>query len=139
MTLLEECIASLGDDIKIYDKKESNELFDLFQRKFKFTKYGKIDWTSIYHTEVVNESIIQEFFDSKYCYIMWDELSLPVIKAPLLNTLSEIDEVTAVSFDTWILSTNQNSVIEYYHEGTITLGTNKYPGIFHKDSVQTTS
>ncbi|WP_308728038.1 hypothetical protein [Bacillus sp. MYb209] len=54
---------------------------------------------------------------STIVYIIWDEASLPIIKTNLHQILQVIDDVTAVSFDTWIYSQDVGYVIEYYHEG----------------------
>ncbi|UYX52452.1 hypothetical protein M3Y14_29355 [Bacillus thuringiensis] len=63
---------------------------------------------------------------SNIVYIIWDEASLPIIKTNLHQILQVIDDVTAVSFDTWIYSQDVGYVIEYYHEGEVRIGDKKY-------------
>ena len=53
---------------------------------------------------------------------MWDNANLPCLKSELKNIIKSIDDVTAVSFDTWVVSSDYNIIIEFYHEGEITLG-----------------
>ena len=38
------------------------------------------------------------------------------------DILDNIDDVLAVSFDTWLISVDMKRLIEFYHEGDITLG-----------------
>ncbi|WP_420196687.1 hypothetical protein [Caldibacillus thermoamylovorans] len=38
----------------------------------------------------------------KVVYVIWDEGTLPIIQSTLYKVFEVIDDVTAVSFDTWI-------------------------------------
>lgn len=42
---------------------------------------------------------------------------MPVVKAKLACIFDAIDDVLAVSFDTWIFSSTINRVVEFHHEG----------------------
>ena len=48
---------------------------------------------------------------------MWDEENLPCLKSELKDIINSIDDVTAVSFDTWAVSSDYNIIIEFYHRG----------------------
>lgn len=63
--------------------------------------------------------VIESFIE---IYVMWDNANLPCLKSELKNIIKSIDDVTAVSFDTWVVSSDYNIIIEFYHEGEITLG-----------------
>ncbi|MGQ0437679.1 CDI toxin immunity protein, partial [Bacillus sp. B-TM1] len=67
----------------------------------------------------------QYSLDSYIIYIIWDEASLPIIKTNLHQILQVIDDVTAVSFDTWLYSPNLGYAIEFYHEGEVRIGNKK--------------
>jgi len=123
MTLLDECIEAIGNNHEVFDDTMSFKLFDNFQDDFPFTSWGKIDWEQIENKQEIHDlSQVDKLFDSEECYIFWDEGSLPVVKASFKDVLKGIDDVTAVSFDTWILSTTNNCVIEFFHEGEVTIG-----------------
>ena len=55
-------------------------------------------------------------------YILWDEVSLPAVRTNLVKAIDVVDDVTAVSFDTWIFCSSENYVIEFYHENEIRVG-----------------
>ncbi|GAA0741806.1 hypothetical protein GCM10008906_23480 [Clostridium oceanicum] len=55
-------------------------------------------------------------------HIIWDEANLPIIKSNLSNVIDVIDDTIAVSFDTWLFSSNGEFVIEFYHDGQTIIG-----------------
>ena len=123
MTLLEECIEALGERANTYTNEKSLEFFDNFQKEIPFSSWGQINWESISKKKKIqNIKEISDTLKPTECYILWDEASLPVVKTHLSDILSAIDDVTAVSFDTWIYSKTEKWVIEFFHEGQITLG-----------------
>ncbi|MFL0143628.1 CDI toxin immunity protein, partial [Tenacibaculum maritimum] len=61
------------------------------------------------------------YFDSEYCYIFWNDESLPVIKTKFNLFLKNIDDVLAVSYDTWILSNSEKIIIEFFHDDIISV------------------
>lgn len=54
--------------------------------------------------------------------ILFDQKDIPCISCKLAAVIENIDDILAVSFDTWILSKDIKEVIEFYHEGTIVYG-----------------
>lgn len=57
----------------------------------------------------------------KIC-ILWNDNLLHCIHVELNKALEHINDVTAVSFDTWLYNSNEKYVIEFHHEGRITIG-----------------
>ena len=55
-------------------------------------------------------------------YIIWDNVELPCVSCELKSIKEHLDDVLAVSFDTWLLSEEGDEIIEFYHEGKITYG-----------------
>jgi hypothetical protein len=55
-------------------------------------------------------------------YVIWHEGTLPVIQSNLGKVLEVIDDITAVSFDTWIFSSSSGYVIEIFHDGEVRVG-----------------
>ena len=82
MTLLDECIFSLGND-----------------------------------AELVTDCRILKIINNT-----WDDINMPILKCDWLSIFNNIDDVLAVSFDTWMISEDIKNIIEFYHEGTIIAG-----------------
>ncbi len=131
MSLLNECILALGESNVILDEDTGNNVFDLFQKDWPFTSWGRINWEeverkisidSVGNVENKLSTLVSPVGRETPIYILWDEGSLPVIKADVNSILASIDDVTAVSFDTWLYAPSIGYVIEFYHEGQITLG-----------------
>ncbi|MDZ5610658.1 hypothetical protein U2I54_27595 [Bacillus pseudomycoides] len=128
-TLLEECIEALGEDIHILTGEQGEKVLNQFESTFPITLWGRIDWSNINkYGDIYDTSEIELYLHncldqySNKVYIIWDEATLPIIETHLHKVLQVIDDVTAVSFDTWIYSPDVGYVIEYYHEGDIRIG-----------------
>ena len=130
MTLFQECIDKLKNH-KVLTESETIKYFELLQESFVFTSWGKIDWTSIQNKKELREitnivtliqSENQNITNNSEFTILWDNGALPAIKVPLASIQGALEDIVAVSFDTWIFSDEHSLVIEFYHEGTITLG-----------------
>ncbi len=125
MTLLEECLVALGQHATVLSAKETSMIFEQMIKQFPITTYGQIDWKQIKHVKKifsVEEILLQIETHNDQVYILWDEASLPAIKTVLSNALQVIDDVVAVSFDTWIYNPKGGYLIEFYHENKITIG-----------------
>ena len=122
MTLLEECIEVMGNDIYILNNDEKlfveRKLFDMLP----FTRWGRIDWDNFKNKkEIYNMEDFSSMDGSKKYYIIWDDPTKPIIKSKLTNILQNLDDVLAVSFDTWLLAEDESLIIEFYHEGEMTI------------------
>ncbi|MBD2504564.1 CDI toxin immunity protein [Anabaena azotica] len=131
MSLLNECLEALGDNIVVLSMSETENVFSIFEDMFPITSWARIDWGKIHNkVNIVSSkelvSSLNSFFNKEelesHPYILWNDASLPAIQAKLEQIVRVIDEVTSVSFDTWIFSPKLGYVIEFYHEGEITLG-----------------
>ncbi|WJE55913.1 hypothetical protein QRE66_29555 (plasmid) [Bacillus cereus] len=127
--LLEECIEALGENIEVFEGEKREELLNSFENSYPITTWARIDWDKIQnYRDIYNINEIEPYLYNRYnlhsniVYIIWDEASLPIIKTNLYQILQVIDDVTAVSFDTWIYSPDVGYVIEYYHEGEVRIG-----------------
>ena len=120
--LLQECIDSLIIK-RVFDDANSKVLFDEFSNKIKFTFYGRVDWKVYPRKKKIenNEDVLFYLDKTDICLLFWNEASLPVIETSLNCFLKNIDDVLAVSFDTWILIREKNIIIEFFHDGEITL------------------
>jgi hypothetical protein len=124
MSLLQECIDCLKNDIIIHDDSVSLKIFEEFQQKIKFTFYGRIDWSHFSKLFKANNlaDISKHLESNENCYVLWNDTSLPVLQTSLESVYLNIDDVLAVSYDTWLYFSEKNIVIEFYHDGEITLG-----------------
>lgn len=130
MTLLDECIEALQNNYKILSSTQKQELLKELFETFPLTNWGRINWDKLkivkksMYTEIFLDSIINFFGDNNEdVVIVWDEINHPVITSKLSSILNVIDDVTAVSFNTWIFSKDKKKVVEFYHDGEIILGT----------------
>lgn len=120
--LLQECIGYTG--AKILNHEEGNKILEEIQEKIPFTVYGRVDFDKFKFQNIIESiSSIHELITiSEEFYVMWDNVNLPCLKSELNSIIKFIDDVKAVSFDTWVVSLDYNTIIEFYHEGEITLG-----------------
>lgn len=129
MPLLEECIDALGKGTIVLSNQETIEIFKTFSNTLPITKWGRIDWEKIdkkIRVDSVNE-ILKYLHEQDKCvdsdiFVLWDEATLPAIQSDLNQVIKVIDDVTAVSFDTWLLSPIIKYVVEFYHNGEVTIG-----------------
>ncbi|AKA70178.1 hypothetical protein [Clostridium scatologenes] len=121
-TLLQECIENTGGKILDYD--EGQKIVINIQEKFLFTVNGRMDWSNVNTKKSIKKlSDINDLVDTSVLfYVMWDEEKLPCLECQLKDIITFIDDVTSVSFDTWLVSSDYNIIIEFYHEGEITVG-----------------
>ena len=120
--LLQECVDSTGGKFLNYD--EGSKILEEIQEKIPFGLYGRVDFSK-FKTKynIIEISSLSELIkDSVEFYVMWDEVNLPCLKSELKDIIRCIDDVTAVSFDTWVVSLDYNIIIEFYHDGQIMLG-----------------
>jgi|WetSurMetagenome_2_1015567.scaffolds.fasta_scaffold334507_2 hypothetical protein len=125
MTLFEECLVALGNNAVVLSEKETSTIFEQMAKNFPITTYGRIDWPNIKHVKQISsieEILLQIETKNDEVYILWDEASLPALKTNLSIALSVIDDVAAVSFDTWVYNPNTGYIIEFYHENEIAIG-----------------
>lgn len=131
-TLLDECIEALGENIVVFEGEEREEILDSFENSFPITSWARIDWAKFRDFQnIVYLDDIEAYLNKRYgldsyiVYIIWDEASLPIIKTNLHQILQVIDDVTPVSFDTWLYSPDLGYAIEFYHEGEVRIGDTK--------------
>jgi hypothetical protein len=120
--LLQECVESTGGKLLNYD--EGNRILEEIQDKIPFRLDGRVDFSKFKFKDNINiiTSISELIKNSTEFYVMWNEVNLPCLKSGLKDIIKFINDVTAVSFDTWVVSSDYNIIIEFYHEGEITLG-----------------
>ncbi len=110
--------------VKLLNYSEGNMIFAAIQDNIPFGSDDRVDFSKFKAKyNIVSISCISELIKkSTEFYVMWDNLNLPCLKSELNDIIRYIDDVTAVGFDTWVVSSEYNIVIEFHHEGDIVLG-----------------
>lgn len=127
MTLYEECLIALGDDIQVMSINETEYLFTKMIKNFPMTSWRRVDWDRVDRKIKIDSiedgiNILKEKqLTDDDIYILWDEITLPAIKTKIRDVEKAIYDITAVSFDTWIFCPSNKYLIEFYHEDEITL------------------
>ncbi|WP_026678705.1 hypothetical protein [Fictibacillus gelatini] len=129
MSLFDECIEVLGENVHVFSDRQKEQVLNDFESSFPFTEWGRIDWVKVCnHAKVHTVDEIISFLHknmkaySNVVYVIWDEGTLPIIQSTLNKVFEVIDDVTAVSFDTWIFSPYSGYVIEIFHDGEVRVG-----------------
>ena len=129
MSLLDECIKALGERVNILSNRDRERVLEDFTSSFPITEWGRIDWEKV--TNHIKVNTIDDVFSfliqnineySHDIYVIWDEGTLPIIHSNLDKVFEVIDDVTAVSFDTWIFSPSSGYVLEIFHDGEVRIG-----------------
>lgn len=122
-TLLQECIHSMKG-CQVLSLEESEALFHQMENNFPMTKQGCIDWKGIKECSVIEHisDIKNITHNCNEYYILWDQKDIPCVSCRLATIMENINDVLAVSFDTWLLSNDKKEIIEFYHEGKIFYG-----------------
>lgn len=55
----------------------------------------------------------------------WSDPEKPILRCSRQGILSCLEDVLAVAFDTWLVSEQLDRVVEFYHEGAVTMGVRK--------------
>ncbi|OYD06537.1 CDI toxin immunity protein [Paludifilum halophilum] len=129
MTLFEECLDALGEHCEVLSEEKSNRVVEAMCRLFPVAINGRIDWDKVrVKKEIEDLSEISGFTNTVHdeaLYLIWSDGSYPVVQSKMKNVMEAIDDITAVSFDTWLFNPTSSFVIEFYHEGEIIYG--KHP------------
>lgn len=128
MTLFQECIDVLGEDITIYSEEDTSKLFSEFASIFPITSWGQVDWIALDDkiTDIDLSSLVKMLkrrgLENLTVIVLWNYSDAPAIRANLENILINLNDVIAVGSDTFLFSPENRFVIEFHHEGEITLG-----------------
>lgn len=124
-----ECLEELGDDITILSNENSKKIYKDFQTMLPFEWWGRIKWNEISIKYKINNynNIIhllrqQKRLNDNLIYILWGTGPYPVLSCNLNKILQHVDIINSIGFDQWIYCPADRYVIEFYHEGEITLG-----------------
>ena len=119
--ILKNCIESLKMDVKILNQIEYKQIGELIEQYFIFGNSG-INW-SLYPNKISitdNNDILKKINRTE-CFLLWDEGKLPILRTDLKLILNNLDCVTKVAFDTFVVDVKFGWIIEFHHSGVINL------------------
>ena len=127
-TLYQECLDALGSNIFIFNLEHSTQKAEKIFKSFKLTSWGRVDWSTkqtLFQSNNFNDFLSElhkrNFLNDK-CLLLWGDMSLPVLATDVASIVNNRDDVTAVSFDTYVFIENKSVLIEFWHDGMITIG-----------------
>ena len=129
--LFAECIDALGNKVIILSKNESDAIWAVFKSKIPIIKGGsRIDWNKINKKVIISapdqivinlEQLLSHPIEQTI-YVLWNDLSLPIIKTDLDSVLKYFDDVTCVGFETWFFNPSEGYIVEFYYLGELNAG-----------------
>jgi len=127
VTLYEECLEDLGENT-ISVREDFQKYIESLVETFPFDSWGRIDWSKVVEKASLNNTkdilriLNEKNIGECKILIIWDETTLPVVETSLNSALNVLDDVLAVSFDTWLFDVNKLFIIEFHHEGEALIG-----------------
>lgn len=127
--MFKECTDALQPNVEILSPMDTKQAYVELQERFPFVWWGRIDWDNFKDKiRVVNSADIIQKLNSRFqiedytIYILWGLGKSLVIKTSLQNAIRHIDDVNAFGGDQWLYCPSHRFVIEFYHDGDITIG-----------------
>ena len=115
MTLLEECIVALGKDAKVLDGDEDVFARKKFDENIPLTLWCAFDYDKIKgKKEKCDITELANYLNSNKYYIFWDDATTQALLCSTKALLDNIDDVTAVSTNTWLMSEDFKCFIQIH-------------------------
>ncbi|MCR8630882.1 hypothetical protein [Paenibacillus radicis (ex Xue et al. 2023)] len=127
--LFNECVESLGDATIVLSEESGRMIMHELVSIFPLASWGRIDWSKVERkikvnspTEIIN--ILGKELDGNdtYFFILWGYSDSPCLKAKLGRIIQYVDGVMRVGTDQFVFCLENSVVIEFYHDGDITIG-----------------
>ncbi len=117
--LLQECLEAMGTQAEIVPfeagERLVRELNQVLRELFKpENQYCPAVWEELGCAEEISSQWIGD-----EVYIVWDGAGLPVIQGSLHSLLCNLEDVTVVSFDTWVVSKDMRRLVEMRGDGRV--------------------
>lgn len=113
--LLQECIKFTGAEV--FMGEASDLKYKEIQENIIYNKYARVEPSQFKVFKEIDDikDELEAFDLSQEYYVIWESMGLPCLKCSLDKLIEFIDDVTAMSFDTWFISCDYNIVIEFRH------------------------
>ena len=116
------------DSVEILDESESDQIEESMTNCFPIAFWGRIDWEKVDHKIILTTedlwdipSILSTRFDTSVPVYLMAGIS-PVIKVSLFSILESMEGIMDMGPDQWVYSPSLKYVIEFCHDGVITIG-----------------
>lgn len=112
MTLLDECIDALAEDIVVLNKHEKDALLSTFYKSVPILVSGSLDWSKIEYKEYDNAQVYLQYLNKVNfkIFVISNNAGDPVLKTNIQLAMKKIDDIAALSPDTYLF--NDQFVIE---------------------------
>ena len=111
--LLQDCLNLLSDLQLLGEEQDVSKIVHLMCKKFPINEYRHIEGAY----KLVRDEM--DFLPNQMYYILWDDKALPILKCSGKSILKCLDDIFAVSFDTYIFSDNFSEIIHSDATGTL--------------------
>lgn len=134
---LDDLLGSLDPDergrTRLLDAHENTQMQELSINRMPQTSWGTIDWERLPPLErrevrlfeeaerLLTEWIRKYFSPDFPVVIFWGNLVVPSVEMPSVAAANHSDEILDTGYDLWIFGPKDAVLIEYYHEGTMTV------------------
>ncbi|KKQ48685.1 MAG: hypothetical protein US69_C0016G0017 [candidate division TM6 bacterium GW2011_GWF2_38_10] len=124
MTIYDECIIALKNDVEILTQEQDCFFIKLFEILFPLMFFGNINWELVKYKQQLNsqKDILNTYSSDELIIIFWNYGEQFGIKTTLKKFLELFDQLICVAPDTFVFFPNYNCVVEFHHDGTITMG-----------------
>lgn len=121
----------IRDDVFPLAKEDAERIMDEFVQVFPITEWGRIDWSKVERKESIEDEDIDLIKDvlisqglelSQEAFLMYGYGDYPFVKTSLERILINLEEVSWFGSDQFIYCPTSKFVIEYFHDGDITIG-----------------
>lgn len=121
----------IRDDVFPLTKKEADFIMDEFVQFFPITEWGRIDWGKVdgkvnikdEDTDLIKDVLISQGFElSQEAYLMYGYGDYPFVKTSVQRILTNLEDLRWIGSDQFIYCPTSKFVIEYFHDGDITIG-----------------
>ncbi|SFC39147.1 hypothetical protein SAMN05443252_103192 [Bacillus sp. OV322] len=133
MRLVAEVLNSfdIRDDVFPLTKEDGDLIMNEFVQTFPIAEWGRIDWEKVknkvkikdWNTGSIKDVLrIQGFDLTQQAYLLYSSGDFPFVKTSVQRILSNFEELTWIGWDQFIYCPTSRYVIEYFHDGDITIG-----------------
>lgn len=134
---LSDLLGSLGeaerDRARILTKEENDELESISLNRLPQTSWGTIDWNSINVREqhavsddvegaaLLRQLVLRYAEADSETIIFWGNLVVPSLALAVSIVAELTNEILATSHDVWLFAVKEQIILEYFHEGRLTV------------------
>lgn len=132
--LLDGMDAEARADVMVLDRDENDAFESLSLRRFPHSGWSGIDWercgfadqgfvrSESEAAELIRSWLRRLLADDSLLVVFWGNLAVPAVAMPVKIAIRYVEEILYTSDDFWLFAVDENILIEFTHEGTLTMG-----------------